>query len=99
MCPSFSAVPTAWPPRWAAQHSQCFAAWYSNVPGLKVLAPYSSEDAKCMLKAAIRDDNPVVFLEHELMYGESFPMSDEVLNPDYVYEIGKAKIEAARART
>ena len=77
----------------AAQHSQCFAAWYSNVPGLKVLAPYSSEDAKCMLKAAIRDDNPVVFLEHELMYGESFPMSDEVLNPDYVYEIGKAKIE------
>ena len=46
-----------------------------------------------MLKAAIRDDNPVVFLEHELMYGESFPMSDEVLNPDYVYEIGKAKIE------
>ena len=46
-----------------------------------------------MLKAAIRDDNPVVFLEHELMYGESFPMSDEVLSPDYVYEIGKAKIE------
>ena len=46
-----------------------------------------------MLKAAIRDDNPVVFLEHELMYGEAFPMSEEVLNPDYVYEIGKAKIE------
>lgn len=77
----------------AAQHSQCFAAWYSNCPGLKVLAPYNSEDAKCMLKAAIRDDNPVVFLEHELMYGEAFPVSEEVLNPDYVYEIGKAKIE------
>lgn len=77
----------------AAQHSQCYAAWYSNCPGLKVLAPYNSEDAKCMLKAAIRDDNPVVFLEHELMYGEAFPMSEEVLNPDYVYEIGKAKIE------
>ena len=46
-----------------------------------------------MLKAAIRDDNPVVFLEHELMYGEAFPVSEEVLNPDYVYEIGKAKIE------
>ena len=77
----------------AAQHSQCFAAWYSSVPGLKVLAPYSSEDAKCMLKAAIRDDNPVVFLEHELMYGESFPISEEVLSPDYIYEIGKAKVE------
>ncbi len=77
----------------AAQHSQCFAAWYSSVPGLKVLAPYNSEDAKCMLKAAIRDDNPVVFLEHELMYGEAFPVSEEVLNPDYIYEIGKAKIE------
>ena len=77
----------------AAQHSQCFAAWYSNVPGLKVLAPYSSEDAKCMLKAAIRDDNPVVFLEHELLYGETFPMSEEVLSPDFLYTMGTAKIE------
>ena len=77
----------------AAQHSQCFAAWYSNVPGLKVLAPYSSEDAKCMLKAAIRDDNPVVFLEHELLYGETFPMSEQVLSPDFVYAMGTAKIE------
>lgn len=77
----------------AAQHSQCFAAWYSSVPGLKVLAPYNSEDAKGLLKAAIRDDNPVVFLEHELMYGESFPMSPEVLDPDFVAPIGKSKIE------
>ena len=66
------------------------------MPGLKVLAPYNSEDAKCMLKAAIRDDNPVVFLEHELMYGEAFPVSEEVLNPDYVYENGKAKIDATQ---
>jgi pyruvate dehydrogenase E1 component beta subunit len=53
----------------AAQHSQCFAAWYGSVPGLKVLAPYDAEDAKGLLKAAIRDPNPVVFLENELMYG------------------------------
>merc|ERR1719337_814356 len=53
----------------AAQHSQCFAAWYSSVPGLVVLAPYSSEDCKGMLKAAIRNPNPVVFLENEILYG------------------------------
>lgn len=77
----------------AAQHSQCFAAWYSSVPGLKVLAPYSSEDAMGMLRAAIRDPNPVVILEHELMYSVSFPVSDEVLDKDYALEFGKAKIE------
>lgn len=77
----------------SAQHSQCFAAWYSSVPGLKVLAPYSSEDAKGLLKAAIRDNNPVVFLEHELMYGTSFPMSDEAQDKDFLIPIGKAKIE------
>lgn len=77
----------------AAQHSQCFAAWYSSVPGLKVLAPYSSEDAKGLMKAAIRDPNPVCILEHELMYGVSFPMSDEAQSKDFVIEIGKAKIE------
>ena len=53
----------------AAQHSQCFAAWYMHVPGLKVIAPYSAEDARGLLKAAIRDDNPVVFLENEILYG------------------------------
>jgi pyruvate dehydrogenase E1 component beta subunit len=78
----------------AAQHSQCFAAWYSSVPGLKVLAPYSAEDAKGLLKAAIRDDNPVVFLESELLYGQAFEIKDEIVNDkDFVLPIGKAKIE------
>merc|ERR1719296_214225 len=77
----------------AAQQSQCFAAWYSSVPGLKVVSPYSSEDAKGLMKAAIRDNNPVVVLEHELMYGVSFPMSDEAQKDDFVIPIGKAKIE------
>lgn len=77
----------------AAQHSQCFAAWYSSCPGLKVVAPYSSEDAKGLIKAAIRDPNPVVVLEHELMYGVSFPMSDEAQSKDFVIPFGKAKIE------
>lgn len=77
----------------AAQHSQCFAAWYSSVPGLKVVAPYSSEDAKGLMKAAIRDNNPVVVLEHELMYGVGFPMSDEAQKDDFLVPIGKAKIE------
>jgi len=77
----------------SAQHSQCFAAWYSSVPGLKVVAPYSSEDAKGLMKAAIRDNNPVVVLEHELLYGTAFPMSDEAQDKDFVVEIGKAKIE------
>eukprot|EP01137_Pigoraptor_chileana_P010655 Opistho-2@60511 len=77
----------------AAQHSQCFAAWYSQIPGLKVLAPYSAEDARGLLKAGIRDGNPIVFLEHELLYGVSFPVSDEALSKDFVLPIGKAKIE------
>lgn len=77
----------------AAQHSQCFAAWFSAVPGLKVVSPYSSEDAKGLMKAAVRDPNPVMILEHELMYGISFPMSDEAQDKDFTIEIGKAKIE------
>jgi pyruvate dehydrogenase E1 component beta subunit len=77
----------------AAQHSQCFAAWYSSVPGLKVLSPWSSEDAKGLMKAAIRDPNPVVVLENELLYGVAFPMSDEAQRDDFVIPIGKAKIE------
>ncbi|KAF8371909.1 pdhb-1 [Pristionchus pacificus] len=77
----------------AAQHSQDFSAWFAHCPGLKVLTPYSSEDAKGLLKAAIRDDNPVVFLENELLYGQSFPVSEEVLKDDFVLPIGKAKIE------
>ena len=79
----------------SAQHSQCFAAWYGSVPGLKVVAPYSAEDAKGLMKAAIRDNNPVVFLEHELMYGVSFPMSEAAQKSDFVIPFGKAKIERA----
>ena len=77
----------------AAQHSQCFAAWYGSCPGLKVVSPWSAEDAKGLLKAAIRDPNPVVFLENELLYGQSFPMSEAALSSDFVLPIGKAKVE------
>ncbi|KAH8961778.1 hypothetical protein BDL97_05G066500 [Sphagnum fallax] len=77
----------------AAQHSQCFAAWYGQVPGLKVVVPYNAEDARGLLKAAIRDPDPVVFLENELMYGESFPVSPDVLDPSFTLPIGQAKIE------
>ena len=75
--------------RVGAQHSQCYASWYSHLPGLKVVAPYSAADAKGLLKAAIRDPNPVVFLENEVLYGHSFevPKSD-----DWVVPIGKARI-------
>jgi pyruvate dehydrogenase E1 component beta subunit len=73
--------------RVGAQHSQCYAGWYAQVPGLKVIAPYSAADAKGLLKAAIRDPNPVVFLEHELLYGHKFDVPEE----DYVLPIGKAK--------
>jgi len=77
----------------AAQHSQCFAAWYSSVPGLKVVAPFDSEDARGLLKASIRDNNPVVFLENELLYGVSYEVTDEVLGEDFLLPIGKAKIQ------
>lgn len=79
----------------AAQHSQCFGAWFMSIPGLKVMAPYDAEDAKGLLKAAIRDPNPCVFLEHELMYGEAFDVSDEVMSSEFVLPIGKAKIQKA----
>ncbi|CAD6192879.1 unnamed protein product [Caenorhabditis auriculariae] len=77
----------------AAQHSQDFSAWFAHCPGLKVLSPYSAEDAKGLMKSAIRDDNPVVFLENEILYGQSFPVSDEALGEDFLIPIGKAKIE------
>ncbi|KAI3833021.1 hypothetical protein MKX03_000805, partial [Papaver bracteatum] len=76
-----------------AQHSQCYAAWFGSCPGLKVLTPYSSEDARGLLKAAIRDPDPVVFLENEMLYGESFPISEEALDSNFTLPIGKAKIE------
>ena len=73
-----------------AQHSQCFAAWYMSIPGLKVLAPYDAEDARGLLKAAIRDPDPVVFLENELLYGQEFTLPQEALDEDFVLPIGKA---------
>lgn len=79
----------------AAQHSQDYSAWYGSVPGLKVVSPWSAEDAKGLLKAAIRDPNPVVVLENELMYGQSFPMSEAAQKDDFVLPFGKAKIERA----
>jgi pyruvate dehydrogenase E1 component beta subunit len=75
--------------RVAAQHSQDYSAWYSHIPGLKVIAPYTAADAKGLLKAAIRDPNPVIFLENEILYGHSFPVPRL---DDYVIPIGKAKI-------
>jgi pyruvate dehydrogenase E1 component subunit beta len=78
--------------RVAAQHSQCYASWYAHVPGLKVVAPYTGADYKGLLKSAIRDPNPVIFLEHELVYGESFPVPDD---PEFLVPIGKARIARA----
>jgi len=75
--------------RVAAQHSQCYAAWYSQIPGLKVVMPYSAADAKGLLKAAIRDPNPVIFLENEILYGHHF---DVPKLDDFVLPIGKARI-------
>lgn len=77
----------------AAQHSQCFGAWYAHVPGLKVVSPFNSEDAKGLLKSAIRDPDPVVFLENELLYGIQFPMSEQAMQKDFLLPIGKAHIE------
>jgi pyruvate dehydrogenase E1 component beta subunit len=75
--------------RVAAQHSQDYSAWYSHIPGLKVIAPYTAADAKGLLKAAIRDPNPVIFLENEILYGHSFPVPRL---DDYVLPIGRAKV-------
>ncbi|QFT32057.1 2-oxoisovalerate dehydrogenase subunit beta [Labrenzia sp. THAF82] len=76
--------------RVGAQHSQDYASWYAHVPGLKVIQPYSAADAKGLLKAAIRDPNPVIFLENEILYGHSFEIPDV---DDFVLPIGKAKVE------
>jgi pyruvate dehydrogenase E1 component beta subunit len=75
--------------RVAAQHSQCYASWYGHCPGLKVVSPYSAGDAKGLLKSAIRDPNPVIFLENELLYGQSFEVPTD---PDVTVPIGKARI-------
>ena len=75
-CPIVFRGSNSVPRRVAAQHSQCFASWYAHCPGLKVVAPYTSHEAKALLKSAIRDNNPVVFLEHEILYGKSFEMPE-----------------------
>ena len=75
--------------RVGAQHSQDFAAWFSHIPGLKVCAPYSADDAKGLLKSAIRDPNPVIFLENEILYNKKFITNEE---SDHIVQIGKAKI-------
>lgn len=79
----------------AAQHSQCFASFYANIPGLITLSPYDAEDCKGLLKAAIRNPNPVMFLENENLYGEHFEVPEEVARDDFILPIGKAKIMKA----
>ncbi len=90
-CPIVFRGPNGAASRVAAQHSQCYASWYAHVPGLKVIAPYSAYDHKGLLKAAIRDPNPVVFLENEILYGHMHEVPDSI-NEDYIVEIGKANI-------
>jgi pyruvate dehydrogenase E1 component beta subunit len=91
-CPIVFRGPNGIASRVAAQHSQCYASWYAHVPGLKVVAPYTGADHKGLLKAAIRDPNPVIFLEHELVYGDSFPVPDD---PEFIVPIGKARVARA----
>ena len=88
-CPAVFRGPNGAAARVGAQHSQCYASWYAHVPGLYVLAPYSAADAKGLLKSAIRDPNPVIFLENEILYGQSFDVPDD---DDWTVPIGKAKV-------
>jgi pyruvate dehydrogenase E1 component beta subunit len=88
-CPIVFRGPNGAASRVAAQHSQCYASWYAHCPGLKVVSPYSAADAKGLLKSAIRDPNPVIFLENEMLYGQSFEVPTD---PEYVIPIGKARI-------
>jgi pyruvate dehydrogenase E1 component beta subunit len=88
-CPIVFRGPNGAAARVAAQHSQDYASWYAHVPGLIVIAPWSAADAKGLLKAAIRNPNPVIFLENEILYGQSFEVPDD---DDHVVEIGKAAI-------
>jgi pyruvate dehydrogenase E1 component beta subunit len=89
-CPIVFRGPNGAASRVGAQHSQCYASWYAHCPGLKVVAPWSAADAKGLLRAAIRDPNPIIFLENEILYGQSFEVPTD---PDFVLPIGKAKIE------
>jgi pyruvate dehydrogenase E1 component beta subunit len=88
-CPMVFRGPNGAASRVAAQHSQCYASWYAHVPGLKVIAPYDAASAKGLLKAAIRDPNPVIFLENEMLYGQTFEVPDD---EDFVLPIGKAEV-------
>jgi pyruvate dehydrogenase E1 component beta subunit len=88
-CPVVFRGPNGAAARVAAQHSQCYASWYAHCPGLKVVAPYSAADAKGLLKSAIRDPNPVIFLENEILYGQSFEVPT---SPDYLVPIGRCKV-------
>ena len=88
-CPIVFRGPNGAASRVAAQHSQCFASWYAHCPGLKVVAPWSAADAKGLLKSAIRDPNPVIFLENEVLYGQSFDVPED---EEWLVPIGKAKI-------
>jgi len=88
-CPIVFRGPNGAASRVAAQHSQCYASWYAHCPGLKVVSPWSAADAKGLLKSAIRDPNPVIFLENEVMYGQSFEVPD---HDDWTVPIGKAKV-------
>ncbi len=91
-CPIVFRGPNGAAARVAAQHSQCYASWYAHCPGLKVVSPWNAADAKGLLRAAIRDPNPVIFLENEILYGQSFELpADE----DFVLPIGQAKVERA----
>jgi pyruvate dehydrogenase E1 component beta subunit len=88
-CPIVFRGPNGAAARVAAQHSQDYAAWYAQIPGLKVAMPYSAADAKGLLKTAIRDPNPVIFLENEILYGRSFEVPDL---PDHTVPFGKARV-------
>lgn len=91
-CPIVFRGPNGVAAQVAAQHSQCFASWFAHIPGLKVIAPYFAADFKGLLKSAIRDPNPVIFLENEIVYGFTHDVDDEVLRDDYLVPIGKAKV-------
>jgi pyruvate dehydrogenase E1 component beta subunit len=88
-CPIVFRGPNGPAARVAAQHSQDFSSWYAHIPGVKVVAPYFAEDAKGLLKSAIRDPNPVIFLENEIVYGRSFPVAKL---EDHLVPIGKARV-------
>ncbi|QQS12663.1 MAG: pyruvate dehydrogenase complex E1 component subunit beta [Rhodospirillales bacterium] len=91
-CPIVFRGPNGAASRVGAQHSQCYASWYAHCPGLKVVAPWSAADAKGLMKSAIRDPNPIIFLENELLYGQAFEVPD---SDSFTVPIGKAKIERA----